>query len=123
MNTHNDNKCTSFCLRTEVPYIFLNTKVRFEDALTKEEQWNSMCLQLDQNSYWRTLGDQLGISVVQLDDLERRFEKYSPSRAMLKQWQTSKNATIQTLLNALDAINDGTITAMLERWLPREIRN
>jgi len=93
------------------------SSIRFSDFVASENQWNDICLILDnaERSNWRMLGDALKFTALELDNIHR-VAKESPSRVMLNMWKHGKNATMGTLISALEKIDQWSVIHKIMEW-------
>ena len=60
---------------------------------------------------WELFGEKLGVDVHTLDRMQVVFNHnitYSPSKAMLMEWQHTQHATLDALVEILKIINNAT---------------
>lgn len=106
----------------------INTKqIRFCDVVQSDKQWTELCDYLDTSNSWKKMADHLGPKFCNgsyIDKLEQSHLsnlRNSPSRALLKEWQPTIEATAANFTKILKDINNVDALELFTKWIPKQI--
>lgn len=98
----------------------LQSKIRLESILTTFSRWQDLCRPLDNENYYKQLGDHLMVSVDEIRRLEIAFGKdptFSPTEFMLRNWLPKAEATVDRLLDILTEIDNASAKEEVVKWI------